>query len=516
MTDKELGLITPSNTDKLRFFILNNEGEREFLQKLGLIDRYSKLSKRGLKVFSFYPFYGSGEEKQMDYPFNIFSLLFSLGPEGRLKNSHFQSLLLSKYFPLFEKDRIENLFSIFLESSIKLKIVYIYEGEYRINRENLFSFTSLTLIDRLSYILSLKLDKKPEEVKKALSLLEKVNGLKKADYSRVEEEIERLTSVRLQIELLRTFFLISENEELLTARSLTPSMERKIIFSNDFTITIEGYEDSNIYLIATPLVLSNVSQWVIDRVSIKKALDLGLSEDEIFAIISSYPTSEINCTVKERIKEWIDGYNSIKISHSTLIRVNERYYPIFSLPELKKYILYSPCLGFYVMDEEREDEWRKLLLSYGLEIGKTMGREYKNKEEKVSFTPLKAFFNYPLKRAISFNSTLYNELLKKAKSEYERRLIRTNLALIKEFRESVDGLEYTKKIEQIKEAIKDGEALVVEDINQKQYFLMPFKTEGDILYSSLGYALISRIWKLRRENSIILERDLNPLDSDSQ
>ena len=73
MTDKELGLITPSNTDKLRFFILNNEGEREFLQKLGLIDRYSKLSKRGLKVFSFYPFYGSGEEKQMDYPFNIFS-----------------------------------------------------------------------------------------------------------------------------------------------------------------------------------------------------------------------------------------------------------------------------------------------------------------------------------------------------------------------------------------------------------------------------------------------------------
>lgn len=104
----------------------------------------------------------------------------------------------------------------------------------------------------------------------------------------------------------------------------------------------------------------------------------------------------------------------------------------------------------------------------------------------------------------------------KAKNELEKRLILFNLAFNYPISYSlIDGLDYTKKKKEAEKAILSSSSLVIVDINEHYFFVRPNRITNDTLYTDKGECLISKIWKIGTCDSVILEKDSNPLDSDN-
>lgn len=514
----KLCLITPQTAEMLRYTFFHKDGNISYLKKLGLIDEKIELTDDGKKVFSFYPFYGKGEERREYFPSSIFSYIFTLVLDDELqckKSTSYPNL--SQLFPSYNEKELCYFINIILSSLLKINVLYIEDDKYKAKTNVIKEFMDLELIDQLTYVLSPLLDSDLISVKKALSLVRFINSLSIADWKRVEDEIFYLTSLRLNWDILIKCFLLTKKEELLTSTIIEEKKEDKAVIGSDFSITYSLFNDSRIFFFASPVRMENIREWLITKSSIKRALDNNYTKEEILSYLQSIAIFPISTTITSRISDWVDEYKAIEITNCTLLTVAERYIPLFSLPDILEYVVSSPLPGYYIMKSEDEKKWRKALSSYGIEmLPSTKGNKFSKERKEVTLSSLPPFSTLPEKREEPFDEEEFNALLYKAKNELERKLILFNLAFNYPISYSlIDGLDYTKKKKEAEKAILSSSSLVIVDINENYFFVRPNRITGDTLYTDKGECLISKIWKIGICDNVILEKDSNPLDSDN-
>lgn len=514
----KLSLITPKTSEKLRYSFFHKDGDISYLKKLGLINERIELTDDGKKVFSFYPFYGKGEERREYFPSSIFSYIFTLVLDDELQYKKSTSYPnLSTLFPSYDEKELSYFINLILSSLVKINVLYIEDDKYRAKTNVIKEFMDLETIDRVTYLLSPLLDSDLVSVKKALSLVRYINSLSINDWKRVEDEIFFLTSLRLNWDILIKCFLLTQKDNALTSTILEEKKEDKAVVGSDFSITYSIFNDSRIFFFASPIRMESIREWLITKSSIKRALDNNYTKDEIISYLESIAIFPINTTVISRISDWVDEYKAIEITNCTLLTVSQRYIPLFSLPDILEYVIQSPLPGYYIMKSEGEKKWRKALSSYGIEmLPSTKGNKFSKEREEVTLSPIPPVYPLPEKREVPFCEEEFNALLSKTKNELERKLVLFNLAFSYPISYTlIDGLDYTKKKKEAEKAILSSSSLVIVDIALNYYFVKPNRIVDDTLYTDSGECLISKIWRIGICDNVILEKDLNPLDSDS-
>lgn len=508
--ERELSLLGPDVTEELLLTHLGANTDAELLRELGLITDGNEISPSGWKVLSAYPFFGNGEGKRRPYPKMLFSFLLSLS--SSLPSPFFDS-------PFFRKDGFVNLFPTIERKKISRMAYLVGKAMYSrnlftkdglVDRNRADAFMSLSLHDRMSYILASVSDSNMDDASRALSLVECILGLEKEKLPRVKKAIEAYSGIALDMDLLSQIGLIYEDENgLISSRSLEErdEMGEDTVYtlSSDYTVTYNGGRDRDIYLIAEPVTAdANTTQWLISKDSVRKALDATLTSDDIIRILHEYSSYGVSDTITEQIRSWEREYNQVRIIRGTVVITEERFSSLFSLPGIKEHIIEKLGERAYLFDSASSPDWRAALESYGVVmLGTTKGPEFyfESPSYRVYDTcyPLKKYREIPRHREIRFDRTSYEKLLGEAKDTWEKVLVKSHLVFSPSGMRSysfVDGLEYNAKKELIRDAVKDGKAIVMGDTEGNYSFCIPLKIDGDTVTTDRGEKEISKIWKV--------------------
>lgn len=520
LKDKELSLLGEDIAQDLTAAYIGDVDDTAILTSLGLLDDGQKLTKEGLKILSAYPFLGNGKGGRKHYPSFIFAFLLSLSqslPSPVFNSTFFRKESFLKLFPSVEVEAVPRMAYLTAKA---MESLCLFAPGGLVNVEKADDFMSLSLIDRVSHILFTLTSGSREDIKKALSVISLIDGIESDKLERIAASLKAYSSLRPDWELLFDLGLLYEENGLVYASDLSEdeSEDETYTLSSDYTITYSGREDTDIYLIAEPLMESrNTVQWLITRASIKKAFDMGLSYDVIMEILDEYSSFPIPSSITDQIKSWGREYHMVRIVRGTVVIVDERYSSLFTLPGVKEHIIEKLGEKAYLMESGEISSWRNALTSYGVTmLGTVEGPEFaaeKEEENRWAYNyicyPLCSFPSIPLRREIPFDEIAYNALLNAASDEWERLLVESHLVFSKggiKAYSFVDGLEYNLKHALIQGAVKDGKALVIRNIDDTLRFIIPLKLDGDILETDEGEIEVSKIWKVTSIMKEVIEK----------
>lgn len=518
--DRELSLLGNDVTEELLRIRLGEKRNTQILSELGLISGDGTLTQSGMKILSAYPYFGRGTGERRRYPRMLFSFLLSLS--SSLPSPYFDSPFFRKesfvgLFPTLERKRISRMAYLIGKA---LKEINLFTPCGLVERKRASSFMALTLHERMSWVLGALTASSSGSASRALSLLEYINGLEKERLDEVLGSVERYSSLKIDLSLLYDIGLIYEDEDgLVYSCSLDEEDEEGLYsLSSDYTLTYSGGRDRDIYLIAEPLSQDhNTTQWMITRKSVKRALDSSFNADEIIQILSDYSSYGVSDVIKNQIREWEREYTQVRIIRGTVVITEERFSPLFTLPEVKKHILEKIGERAYLFNSETIGEWRSELESYGVSmLGTAKGPDFASTRSYGiydTFTGLEKKLKLAEKREIAFDADSYNSLLETALNEWEKMLVTSHLVFSQEAMRAypfVDGLEYSMKKELIRDAIKDEKAIVTKDTEGNYSFYIPLKSEGDSLTTDRGELAISKIWKVASAPKCILRKAEEP------
>lgn len=520
LKDKELSLLGEEITKDLTAAYLGNASETALLTSLGLIEDGQRITKEGLKILSAYPFLGDGKGVKKHYPSFIYAFLLSLSqslPSPVFNSTFFRKESFLKLFPAVEGERVSRMGYLTAKAMERLRL---FTPGGLVNIEKADDFMSLSLIDRVSHILFSLASGSREDIKKALSIITLIDGLERDKLGLIAASLKAYSSVSPDWELLFDIGLLYEENGLVYASDLSEdeSGDETYTLSSDYTITYSGKCDRDIYLIAEPLMESrNTVQWLITRASIKKAFDMGLSYDVIMEILDDYSSFPVPSSIADQIKSWEREYRMVRTIRGTVVIVDERYSPLFTLPGVKEHIIEKLGEKAYLMDSGETSAWRNALTSYGVTMLGTVEGPFfaagNEEEDRWHYNyicyPLCSFPSIPLRREIPFDEKAYNALLNAASDEWERLLVESHLVFslggIKAY-SFVDGLEYNLKHALIQGAVKDGKALVIRNIDDTLRFVIPLKLDGDRLETDEGEIEVSKIWKVTSVMKDVIEK----------
>lgn len=521
LKDKELSLLGEEIAQDLTAAYLGDVDDTALLTSLGLLEDGHTVTKEGLKILSAYPFLGEGKGGRKHYPSFIFAFLLSLSqylPSPVFNSTFFRKESFLKLFPSVEGETVPRMAYLTAKAMERL---CLFTPDGLVNIDKVDDFMSLSLIDRISHILFTLTSGTREDIKKALSVITLIDGIESDKLDRIAASLKAYSSLRPDWELLFDLGLLYEENGLVYACDLSEddSGDETYTLSSDYTITYSGREDTDIYLIAEPLMESrNTVQWLLTRASIKKAFDMGLSYDVIKEILDEYSSFPVPSSITDQIKSWEREYRMVRIVRGTVVIVDERYSSLFTLPGVKEHIIEKLGEKAYLMESEEISSWRNALTSYGVTmLGTVEGPEFavEKKEEETRWAynyicySLCSFASIPPRRQIPYDEKAYNALLGAASDEWERLLVESHLVFsvsgIKAY-SFVDGLEYNLKHALIQSAVKAGTGLVIKDLDDRYHFVIPIRLDGDILETDEGDIEVSKIWKVTSVMKDVIEK----------
>ena len=129
----------------------------------------------------------------------------------------------------------------------------------------------------------------------------------------------------------------------------------------------------------------------LDKKAFSSALATGLDFGEIIEHLSKYSDGGIPQNIVFSINAWNREYSSIKLNYGIVMTVSEDRLPLIKhSPSLQQFITSQPAPGVFILDPERETEWRQAFLDSGFDIlppvlnyPEETGNE--NKSDKSSF-----------------------------------------------------------------------------------------------------------------------------------
>lgn len=166
---------------------------------------------------------------------------------------------------------------------------------------------------------------------------------------------------------------------------LTPTIDSDltISFTQDIPV-IPG--KANLHSLAIVKKVDIVSSYEINKATILKAFDLGLTVEDILHYLEAL-TKNIPQSLKDSLGHWQQEYTAITIYDGIVVKTDERLSRIIdALPTLQPYILATIGPGIYLLSREEEPKWRDILTSTG--IGLLPSSIGDNPKETHPSTPL--------------------------------------------------------------------------------------------------------------------------------
>jgi hypothetical protein len=146
---------------------------------------------------------------------------------------------------------------------------------------------------------------------------------------------------------------------------LTPTIDSdfSISFSND----LETIGSRNIlHMIAIARKVDVVSSYEINKQSIMRGFDLGLSVDGIISYLKDLTHTDFK-HLENLIKHWRDEFNSITIYDGIIVKADERQSRIIeALPQLQEHIIATISTGLFLLSRSSEIIWREILTATGI------------------------------------------------------------------------------------------------------------------------------------------------------
>ncbi len=495
--DKALSVINDKEAAALSALYLS--GKEDFIDsamlssymRRGLIkkkDGICSLTALGLEIASYYPLLGERGEKRRIYDSGFFSFILSFAKNKRLSSRrsslvrYLQSDDAIKIFPRRDKEMARRAIVKSYESFIKTGIVKEKDGFLSLDRESAEAFMALNDAAKLSYIMDIE-NKRAGAY--AITLAFKLSRIKEKELDRYLELIERITGVMLDKEFLFDFEVLKLDDTYISGADIDNSKSEDAIISSDFTLSYSKALDYPLYLFLEAEKDDIVCQWRITKDSVKAAFDYGYELATLIEMMSSI--ARLPDMLIRRLEGWWDNYSKVRIQNVLLLETDEKNARLIDrLDAMKEYIAAKPSSTLFIMDSERESEWRAILISSGFDmLSETKGaRASKNDEEHIAFTSFSDFSALPDNRAIEYSEKAMSELLDSSQNLIERLLAENGIRFSSDQHYSpslVSGFCYTEKLSLLLDAIKNSYNIYAELADGREFIFSPssIEKEGD-------------------------------------
>ena len=191
---------------------------------------------------------------------------------------------------------------------------------------------------------------------------------------------------------------------------------------------------------------------------------------------------------------------------------------------MQEYIISNPAENLFIMDGEKEDEWREILSSSGFDmIPVTKGPEFIAPPSSSFIYTLPSSPTLPLKREVEYDEKEYNKILNNSKTYIQKCLVSSHAVFSSKTEvklDWVDGLDYREKREKVQKAISEEDNLIIMGIDEVPTIVHPLslteKEDGDDLSTDKGSFDLSKIWMLSTIPAYVTSISQYPSDSDNQ
>ena len=195
-----------------------------------------------------------------------------------------------------------------------------------------------------------------------------------------------------------------------------------------------------LFFLAKVKKIDVVSSYEIDKSTILRAFDIGLTVPEIISYLETLTGSSFP-SLKSLISQWKEEFTSITIYDGIVIKADVRQSRIIeALPQLQPHVITTISPGIYLFSRSTESTWRELLASAGngilpSSIGEHIRPRYLVEKDVVSgsgdeLSTLRAFHESILQLSSderkerasieSLENVLKKEIQTKARSNLER------------------------------------------------------------------------------------------------
>ena len=191
---------------------------------------------------------------------------------------------------------------------------------------------------------------------------------------------------------------------------------------------------------------------------------------------------------------------------------------------MQEYIISNPAENLFIMDGEKEDEWREILSSSGFDmIPVTKGPEFIAPPSSSFIYTLPSSPTLPLKREVEYDEKEYNKILNNSKTYIQKCLVSSHAVFSSKTEvklDWVDGLDYREKREKVQKAISEEDNLIIMGIDEVPMIVHPLslteKEDGDDLSTDKGSFDLSKIWMLSPVPSYVKSIPQHPSYNDNQ
>ena len=463
------------------------------------------------------------------YSSSFFPFLFSLISAGYISKRYERFITSPAYtslFPWRKEEDLINSTTYTLSSLIKLGIVRDNTSFLRLDGPSSLKFMKLDEISRLSYILSpvpSSIDR--EKTKNFITLAFLINGVEKEDIDNKLNLIAQISKTSIPLSTLLTFGILNFNGETYTSSLIEENANEKGIVSPDLTISYRGKASIPLWRFALPLKADSLNQWSITKRSIKSALDGGMNKDEICLYLSSFSSTPLSPLIEERLSLWSEEYGRIKIERAVILETEERVSRLIKMiPQMQEYIISNPSENLFIMNGEKEDEWREILSSSGFDmLPVTKGPEFIDSSSSSFIYTLPSSPSLPLKREVEYDEEEYCKILNNSKTYIQKCLVFSHAVFSSKTEvklDWVDGLDYREKKDKVQKAISEEDNLIIMGVDEVPMIVHPLtlteKEDGDDLSTDKGSFDLSKIWMLSAIPAYVTSISQYPSDSDNQ
>ncbi len=315
-------------------------------------------------------------------------------------------------FPTLPKDSSEDIL-LLIKTIENLGFITDSTPDFKIDIKKIESFGTLPVEDRTAFLagsaIKTQLQEKDISLKSAAEVtsllfkifkqgsslhIEDLRALIRMILTKTENRHENtdILSNELIIKTLIDSGFIIKDEDLIHIADLGISFSNptKIIIQSNFELSAPpflGLSDEITTAVSAEIKNYDITRtYQITRTSFAEALRYGLSREDILKKMKENIAGEIPQNILFSLKAWEDEYQSIKLNHGVVMVVGPERLPLIEHSSiLKKYFIDSPAKGVFILDPERESEWRKALIEEGFDmLPKTCRINEKQKPDPIT------------------------------------------------------------------------------------------------------------------------------------
>ena len=447
------------------------------------------LSSEAEDAVSLYPLLGR-EGKAETYPGSFHEMLLS--GSGQIKEMEEAAAIC---FPSLDKAGTARLVQSAKDAFDRLGLFRSFERAE--------AYLSLPLSSRIAYILSPSDSIRRAKAAAAVQLSAFISGISSDEEKSAEDLIRQASGFdELSFFDLESQQVLYRKEGRLYGRREGNERE-SLVVSSDFTVIAGGRHRIPIQAIAEPRRSGPVSEWMITKQSIRKALLCGLAGRKIIDILAEASDETIPESVKSRILFWEETLSSVRGEDAVVLTVSERAGRLMNAmrEQLEEHIIANPVPSLFIMRPESADIWTRLLADVDLDVlGKISGKPAPEHEQDIPIEEIRVPRMLPQSRAVPFNAEKRLRLLS-TEDQYRRALVLSGLIYSDDqetppLEDAILGLDYQEKRRAISHALSHGEKIYAEFVGGSVLIDRPEKSEREGCVRLGGRDIdIAKIWK---------------------